>query len=82
MTRNIPRVAACPVCQMPVRTEGAKFTVERDGEVHFFCADGCRQHWLQQHSCCHGSKGWWGRYLDRLAAANDDTYGAGGPKCH
>lgn len=82
MTRNIPRVAACPVCKMPVRTAGARFTAEQDGEVHFFCADGCREHWLREHSCCGGSKGRWGRYLERLSRINQAAYGVAGPKCH
>jgi hypothetical protein len=67
---------------MPVRTRDALYTAQKDGKVHFFCADGCRQHWMKENSCCSGSKGWWGRYLDRLGKANTGEYGASGPKCH
>lgn len=82
MGRNIPRIAACPVCGMPVTTRKAEHAEERQGRVYFFCADGCRRRWLEENPCCGSSKGWWGRYIDRLGKANTGTFGSAGPKCH
>lgn len=79
---TIPRVASCPVCHMPVETAHAAHTAEMDGEMHFFCAEGCRRRWLEDNTCCDKPKGRWGRYLERLGRANEEVFGAGGPKCH
>lgn len=82
MTNTIPRTVPCPVCQMPVDTTKCEFVAEQEGRPHFFCADSCRQKFLAT-SCCQGKpKGWWGRYLDRMANANESSFGSSGPKCH
>jgi YHS domain-containing protein len=82
MTRNPPRIAACPVCRMPVETAGARFTAREEGEPRLFCAEGCRRRWLEERARRSRPRSRWGRYLDRLARANQAEFGPSGPGCH
>lgn len=82
MAHSLPRRAPCPICLMPVNTQGAEFTVAHGGRMHLFCAESCRQKFLAERCCEPTSKGWWGRYMDRLAQANEGEFGPSGPKCH
>ncbi len=77
-----PRRVPCPVCQMPVNTRGAEFTLQRGGRTYFFCTAGCREAFLQRGCYSGQPKGWWGRYLERLARVNQGLFGNSGPQCH
>ncbi|MBU4567216.1 MAG: YHS domain-containing protein [Proteobacteria bacterium] len=81
MSQTIQRTEPCPICQMPVDTHKTDLVTERDGKLYFFCAPGCRDKFLAE-PCCAKPKGWWGRFLDRLAKANEKEFGEGGPSCH
>jgi YHS domain-containing protein len=39
-----------PVCNMEVREESA-LTAECDGELYYFCSEGCREKFLQERTC-------------------------------
>jgi YHS domain-containing protein len=39
-----------PVCNMEVREEDA-VTAECDGEVFYFCSEGCRDKFLKERAC-------------------------------
>ena len=81
MAQTIQRTEPCPICNMPVDTQKTDLVAERNGQLYFFCAPGCRDKFLSE-SCCAKPKGAWGRFLDRLARANDREFGEGGPRCH
>ncbi|MCB2225825.1 MAG: YHS domain-containing protein [Desulfarculaceae bacterium] len=81
MTQTIRSTEPCPVCNMPVDTRHTELVAQREGRVYFFCAPGCRDKFLSE-PCCAQPKGWWGRFLDRLARANDKEFGEGGAHCH
>ena len=80
MAQMIRRTEPCPICQMPVKTDGAKLVAKRDGKLHFFCAPGCRDKFLAGGRAAK-PKGRWGRFLDRLAKANAKEFGSSGPTC-
>lgn len=82
MENTTPRTVPCPICQMPVDTQNCAHVAQAGDRTYFFCAEGCRRSFLSQSCCAQKPKGWWGRYLDRLARANDQSFGAAGPKCH
>ncbi|MCB2189661.1 MAG: YHS domain-containing protein [Deltaproteobacteria bacterium] len=81
MEQVINRTEPCPICHMPVDTQKTDLVAERDGKLNFFCAAGCRDRFLTM-PCCAKPKGRWGRFLDRLARANDREFGEGGLHCH
>lgn len=41
-----PRTATDPICGMQVDIASAKWTTERDGQMYYFCAPGCRKAFL------------------------------------
>lgn len=80
MAQMIRQNEPCPICQMPVKTDGAQYVEKREGRLYFFCAPGCRDKFLAQGG--HPKpKGRWGRFLDRLARANAKEFGTSGPSC-
>jgi xanthine dehydrogenase accessory factor len=42
----ISEVAIDPICGMEVEIASARWTAERDGQTHYFCAPGCRRAFL------------------------------------
>lgn len=80
MSQIIKQTEPCPICQMPVKTEEAQYVEKREGRLYFFCAPGCRDKFLAG-GCCAKPKGRWGRFLDRLAKANQKEFGSSGPSC-
>jgi len=76
-----------PVCGMSVKPARKNLVAFYDGRSYWFCAEGCLsafeanpKKYLARKS--PKRKGWFGRYLDRLARANEKEFGAAGPRCH
>ena len=72
-----------PVCGMEVKPGVSGITGEVDGETYFFCAERCRESFLndpQKYLCTKPARkrGIWGRYLARLEKAS----GGKPMKCH
>ena len=77
------QTAVDPVCGMSVDPCTTQTTATIDGEVYYFCAEGCRQSFEKNpqkflNSKPGKKKGLWGRYLERLEKAN----GGRAMKCH
>jgi YHS domain-containing protein len=75
----------CPICRMEVNPLTTPFSTDFKGRKYYFCADSCRTKFLFDPSGATRRptrrKGWWGRYLDRLAKANHKEFGRSGPTC-
>lgn len=76
-----------PVCGMKVPPGKTELVVQYQGCNYTFCAEACRvafekdpQKYLGRKS--PKRKGWFGRYLERMAKANKKEFGGGGAKCH
>ena len=76
-----------PVCGMEVKPGKTKLVSLYKGKSYWFCADGCRKafeadpdKYLEPKSA--KKKGWFGRYLDRMAKSNEKEFGCSGPTCH
>ncbi len=76
-----------PVCGMTVGPARKNLVALYDGRSFWFCADACLnafetnpRKYLTRKS--PKRKGWFGRYLERLARANEREFGAGPAKCH
>jgi YHS domain-containing protein len=76
-----------PVCGMEVEPGQTKLVSVYKGRSYWFCAEGCRRafeadpekYLKPKHP---KKKGWFGRYLDRLAKVNEKEFGCSGAKCH
>ncbi len=71
-----------PVCGMTVDPDKTDLLFVFQGDNYYFCAERCRIAFENKPLKYLKPKGWLGRYMDRLARANEKTFGCGGPKCH
>ena len=74
-----------PVCGMKVVPGDTKLVSLYQGRSYWFCAETCREAFEanpQKHLAPKKRKSWLGRCLERLAQANEQEFGAGGPTCH
>lgn len=76
-----------PVCGMEVVPGKTRLVSVYHGRSFWFCAPGCRKDFEENpekylDSCPAKRKGWFRRYLDRMARANQKYLGAAGAKCH
>lgn len=76
-----------PVCGMEVIPGETRLVSIYRGHSYWFCAEKCRnvfemnpKKYLEPKLA--KPKGWFGRYLDRMAKANQKAFGCSGPKCH
>ena len=76
-----------PVCGMEVDPEKTRLVSIYDGHSYWFCAEGCRrafegdpEKYLKPRPA--KKKGWFGRYLERMAKINEKEFGCDGPRCH
>ena len=76
-----------PVCGMGVEPGKSKAVSVYEGHTYRFCAEACRRafeadpgRYLERKPM--KKRGWFGRYLDRMAEINKKEFGGSGPKCH
>jgi YHS domain-containing protein len=75
-------MAKDPTCGMVVDPETAEFRTSRDGETYYFCSESCKGKFDRMSSQSHGKKGFFTRFLEWIARANQEKYGGGAPSCH
>ncbi|MBW2209004.1 MAG: YHS domain-containing protein [Deltaproteobacteria bacterium] len=76
-----------PVCGMDVVPGKTRLVTLYQGHSYWFCASDCREAFEANPQKYLGlkhpkRKGWFSRYLDRMANANQKHLGCGKPKCH
>jgi len=77
-----------PVCGMKVNPNTTDIMTTYEGQDYFFCAEACRRKfeatpksYLEPRPGRYKEpKTWWGRYLERVAKANEKLFG-GRPNC-
>ena len=75
-----------PVCGMTVDPESTKLFSTHRGYKYYFCAQGCLKSFEADPEKYLNpkpakKKGWFGRYLDRMAKINEKEFGSQGPSC-
>lgn len=76
-----------PVCGMEVEPRRSKLVSVHKGHSYWFCAEACRKAFEADPDrylkpTTGKKKGWFGRYLDRMAKVNEKEFGCGGHTCH
>jgi YHS domain-containing protein len=71
-----------PICGMEVSEQDNKYQVHLDHDTYYFCSGHCKEAFEIETGLKHEKKGVIRRFLDRLAAENNKTYGNQKPKCH
>jgi len=76
--------AVDPVCGMDVAPGSTKLVSLFKGQSYWFCAENCRRAFEDnpEKYLKPKKKGWFGRYLDRMARVNKEEFGCTGPSCH
>lgn len=74
-----------PVCGMKVSPGNSAIVGKYQGRSYYFCAKGCRKlfesdpaKYLEPKPS--KPKGWWGRWLERMAKSNEEVFGGKGSK--
>jgi Cu+-exporting ATPase len=80
------KLSTDPVCHMKVDPNVTPLKVGHGGRSYCFCAEGCRRAFLRNpgkylKAKASKPKGWWGRYLERVARANKELFGELPPRC-
>jgi YHS domain-containing protein len=81
------KAAVDPVCGMEVNPNTTFFVNTYRGKIYHFCSKGCLQKFEEvPHRYLNVKsskpKGWWKRYLERLARSNEELFGGRPPCCH
>ena len=79
-----------PVCGMKVKPGKRRLISNYRGHSYWFCSEDCREAFEkkpEKYLKCKavkykGPTGRWGRYLERMARANEELFGGGRPSCH
>ena len=87
--KPVEKGAVDPVCGMDVIPGKTKLVAVHDGRSYWFCAGACRDAFENNPEKYIGKKatkrvGFFGKFLHRLANANEQEYGKGGKAscCH
>lgn len=78
-------MAIDPICGMTVNEENAKILLVIDGEVFFFCSASCKERYQQGSGWVKTpavKKGFFRRFLEKVAQTTEKSYGKKPPTCH
>jgi len=71
-----------PVCSMDINPESAHPVHAYKGRTYHFCAENCRSVFAKNPEKYLKPKGFFGRFLHRMAQSNKKAFGCKGPSCH
>ena len=80
-TKAVAKAIVDPVCGMFVSPGKSELVSFYNGEPYYFCAEGCRKAFEENPKRYLKPKGFFGRFLDRLATSNEKQFGPKGPSC-
>lgn len=85
--KDSPARTIDPVCGMDVEPGRTKLVSVHKGHSYWFCAESCRRAFEADPNKYVEpkpvkKKGWFGRYLERMAKTNKKEFGGAGPRCH
>lgn len=71
-----------PVCSMDINPKSAHPVYVFKGRIYHFCAENCRSAFAKNPEKYLKPKGFFARFLDRMAKSNKKAFGCKGPSCH
>jgi YHS domain-containing protein len=77
-------MAKDPICGMEVMEERSSHMIHFEHETIYFCSSKCKETYAQQPGMkkTKDKKGFFARFLEKLAKGNEQTYGGKPPRCH
>jgi YHS domain-containing protein len=70
------------ICGMVVDPETVEFRIEQDGQTYYFCSEACKGKFDRKPVSDPKKKGFFTRFLERIAKANTEKFGSEPPSCH
>lgn len=71
-----------PVCGMDINPESTHPVYSYKGDTDYFCVEACRTAFAKNPEKYLNPKGFFSRFLDRMAKSNKKAFGCRGPSCH
>jgi Cu+-exporting ATPase len=71
-----------PVCGMDINPESTHPVYSYKGDTYYFCIEACRTAFEKNPEKYIKPKGFFSRFLDRMAKSNQKAFGCRGPSCH
>jgi YHS domain-containing protein len=71
-----------PVCSMDINLKSTHPVYAYKGHIYYFCAENCRTAFVENPEKYIKPKGFFARFLDRMAKSNKKAFGCKGPSCH
>ena len=88
--KSMTEIILDPVCGMKVNTHKTDIMTTYKEQDYYFCAETCHREFKanperyreSRSGRCKAPKTWWGRYLERVAKANEKLFGGRSHCCH
>ena len=74
-------MAKDPICGMIIDPETTEFRSEQDGQTYYFCSEACKGKFDRKPSHLQKKKGFFTRFLERIAKANTEKFSGKPPSC-
>lgn len=71
-----------PVCGIMVEATDESPKSNHAGKEYFFCCPDCKASFNRKPEKHLRERGKFGRWLERIARANEEEFGSKSPKCH
>ncbi len=71
-----------PVCGMDINLKSTHPVHLYKGDTYYFCVETCRTAFAKNPEKYLKPKGFFSRFLDRMAKSNKKAFGCKGPSCH
>ncbi|NIT40002.1 MAG: YHS domain-containing protein [Gammaproteobacteria bacterium] len=76
-------MAKDPVCGMDVEEKNAQHMLHIEHETMYFCSNQCKEAYQNPgKKGANKKKGFFARFLEKLAKQNEDSFGGTPPSCH
>lgn len=77
-------MAKDPICEMDIQERDARHILHFEHETLYFCSNQCKETYTQRSKTKKSAKkkGFFAKFLEKLAKDNNDTFGGTPPTCH
>jgi YHS domain-containing protein len=77
-------MAKDPICGMDVNENETSHLLHDEHKTIYFCSGQCKEKYARDNGMknVHRKKGFFSRFLEKLAKDNKETFGGSPPTCH
>ena len=77
-------MAKDPICGMDIQEKGALHILNSEHQTICFCSNQCKETYVERLTTKKAAKkkGFFAKFLEKLAKDNNETFGGTPPSCH